>query len=187
MSVAPSSWQRAVQGPRRVWNKATFETKEWKNTHERVVLMVRVMRSWSRIRFEKEAPVWGFLGSLGIPVSANPSQTTATGKRGSKRIDLRHLPTCARSRPVPKLEAKYCVRFPMSLPFQHPFLLRLRTWGHVSVIFVKKTANCLPDDTHTEIFGGLECKPIVARTVAPNLFRRTYSVAWPHGRRTSQG
>ena len=32
-----------------------------------------------------------------------------------------------------------------------------------------------------------ECKPIVARTVAPNLFRRMYSVAWPHGRRTRQG
>ena len=36
-------------------------------------------------------------------------------------------------------------------------------------------------------FLGRECKPIVARTVAPNLFRRMYSVAWPHGRRTSQG
>ena len=32
-----------------------------------------------------------------------------------------------------------------------------------------------------------ECKPIVARTVAPKLFRSMYSVAWPHGKRTRQG
>ena len=32
-----------------------------------------------------------------------------------------------------------------------------------------------------------ECKSIVARTVAPKLFRSMYSVAWPHGRRTRQG
>ena len=36
-------------------------------------------------------------------------------------------------------------------------------------------------------FWGRECKPIVARTVAPNLLTRMSSVAWPHGRRTSQG
>ena len=32
-----------------------------------------------------------------------------------------------------------------------------------------------------------ECRPIVAHTVAPNLLRRMHSVAWPNGRRTSQG
>ena len=32
-----------------------------------------------------------------------------------------------------------------------------------------------------------KCKPIVARTVAPNLFRRRCSVPWLHGQRTSQG
>ena len=38
-----------------------------------------------------------------------------------------------------------------------------------------------------ERFWDRECKPFVARTVASNLFRRLYSVAWPHGRRTRQG
>ena len=32
-----------------------------------------------------------------------------------------------------------------------------------------------------------ECKPIVTRTVSPNLSRRTYSVARPYGRQTRQG
>ena len=41
--------------------------------------------------------------------------------------------------------------------------------------------------TVVQRFLGLECKPIVARTVAPNLFRRMYSVTWPQVRRSNQG
>ena len=45
-------------------------------------------------------------------------------------------------------------------------------------------------NTHVTVvqrFLGLECKPIVARTVAPNLFRRMYSVACPQVGRSNQG
>ena len=41
--------------------------------------------------------------------------------------------------------------------------------------------------TVVQRFLGRECKPIVARTVAPNLFRRMKSVAWPQVRRSNQG
>ena len=45
----------------------------------------------------------------------------------------------------------------------------------------KKVINC-----HVKVverFLSRECKPIVARTVSPNLFRRMYSTAWPHVQR----
>ena len=41
--------------------------------------------------------------------------------------------------------------------------------------------------TVVQIFLGRGCKTIVARTVAPNLFRRMCSVAWPQVRRSNQG
>ena len=46
---------------------------------------------------------------------------------------------------------------------------------------------CCSHNKHVKVvqrYWGRECKPIVARTVAPNLFRRMCRVAWPHSRRT---
>ena len=43
--------------------------------------------------------------------------------------------------------------------------------------------------SHTKVvqrFLDRECKRVVVRSVAPNLFRRMYSVAWPNSGRTSQ-
>ena len=66
-----------------------------------------------------------------------------------------------------------------------PFVYKIQQSGSLRSFPFRRVIN-----KHVKVvqrFLSRECKPIVARTVAPNLFRGMYSFALPHGRRTSQG
>ena len=64
---------------------------------------------------------------------------------------------------------------------QKPFVYKITHSRGLRHFPFKKVISC-----HVKVverFLSRECKPIVARTVSPNLFRRMYSTAWPHVRR----
>ena len=64
---------------------------------------------------------------------------------------------------------------------QKPFVYKISHSRGLRHFPFRKVINC-----HVKVverFLSRECKPIVARTVSPNLFRRMYSTAWPHVQR----
>ena len=64
---------------------------------------------------------------------------------------------------------------------QKPFVYKISHSRGLRHFPFRKVISC-----HVKVgerFLSRECKPIVARTVSPNLFRRMYSTAWPHVQR----